>query len=478
MHQMRQRLGGIPIAVQGIGDEPADIAEPEGRQHDLLHPRSGLADRGQRSCERVRRTDLVVAVGPDQHQVPYVRIGNQVLQQFKGCRVQPLQIVEEQRERVLLPGECPDELSEHQLETVPRVLWRQIGNRRLFPDDELHLRDEIDHELAIRTQCFLKNVPPLAHLRFTLDEDLTDQSLEGLCQGRVGDVALVLVEFAGCEEPARRNKHLVQLIHHGRFADTGITRDQHQFRCAVGHDPVESRQQSVDLAFPPVQLFRDQQTVRHIVQAEQERIDATMRPPFPQAPPKIGFQTRSSLVAFLGVLGQELHRDRRQWLGDGGSPVWRSRLARNVAVDPLQRVSGGKRQRARKHLVQGDSQRVEIAAGIDGTIHAASLLGRHVGEGAGNDLDRYERLALVWQLRRNPEAGEPDVPGIVDEYVRRLDVLMDEAVLMDLAELLSSIQWRCAGTRVRSSGCPWFRSRTRSSGSPPGSLSMRIVRPS
>ena len=45
VHQLRQRLGALRLAVQGIGDEPADIVEPEGRQHDLLHPRSGLADR-------------------------------------------------------------------------------------------------------------------------------------------------------------------------------------------------------------------------------------------------------------------------------------------------------------------------------------------------------------------------------------------------------------------------------------------------
>ena len=74
MHQLRQRMGGIPLAVQGIGDEPADIVEPEGRQHDLLHPRSGLADRLQRPHERVRRTDFVVPIGADQQQVPHLRI--------------------------------------------------------------------------------------------------------------------------------------------------------------------------------------------------------------------------------------------------------------------------------------------------------------------------------------------------------------------------------------------------------------------
>jgi hypothetical protein len=56
-----------------------------------------------------------------------------------------------------------------------------------------------------------------------LDEDLTDQGLESLCQSRVRDVALVLVELAGREEAPQRNKHLVQLIHHGGFAHARIT---------------------------------------------------------------------------------------------------------------------------------------------------------------------------------------------------------------------------------------------------------------
>src|SRR5437868_4688767 len=97
-------------------------------------------------------------------------------------------------------------------------------------------------------------------------------------------------------------------------------------------------------------------------------------------------------------------------------------------------VGGGKRQRTRKHLVQDDVQRVEIAAGINRAIHSARLFGRHIGKGAGNDLRRRGHRALVRQLGRNPEASEPYVFSVVDEHISRLDVLMYEAVPMDLAE--------------------------------------------
>ena len=246
------------LIMQRIGDERADIVEPERRQHNLLDPYSSFAERLQRPRERVRRTDFVVSVGPDQHQVPYVRIGNQVLQEFKSCRVQPLQIVEEQRERVLWPGERTEEPPEHQLEAVPCVLRRQVWNQRLFPDYELHLGDEIDDELATWTKCFMKSMAPMVYFRFAPDEDLPDQGLESLCQGRVRDVAFVLVELAHGEKTARRNKRLVQLVHHGGFANARITGYKHQLWRTFGHDPIERRKQGVDLTLPTVELLRDQ----------------------------------------------------------------------------------------------------------------------------------------------------------------------------------------------------------------------------
>ena len=109
-------------------------------------------------------------------------------------------------------------------------------------------------------------------------------------------------------------------------------------------------------------------------------------------------------------------------------------LARNMAMHPLQRIGGAERQSAREHLVQGDAQRVEVAARIDRAVHPASLFRRHVSERAGNDLRRRGRLALVRQPGRDPESGEPDVAEVVDKHVRRLDVFVDHPVAVDLTE--------------------------------------------
>ena len=297
--------------MQGVGDEPLNVIEPERRQHDFLRLCSRLADRGQRPHQRMRRTDFVVAVGSDQQHVPHVRIGNQALQQFQSRRVQPLQIVEEQRQRMLRASEGAEETPEHQLETAPRFLRWQFCHGWLFADDEFDFGYEVDHQLAIRPQRLQKGVPPMVHLGFALNQDLTHQHLECLCQRRVRYVALVLVELACGEKPARRNQHLVQLVHYRRFADTGISGYQYELGGALRHHPIERRKQSIDLALPAVQLLGYQQPVRQVVRAQREWIDAAMRLPFRQAPPKIGFQTRGGLIAVLRVLGEEPH-------GDGG----------------------------------------------------------------------------------------------------------------------------------------------------------------
>jgi hypothetical protein len=131
VHQLRQGPGVFRLAMQRVGDEPANIGEPERRQHDLLDPDSGAADRIQPSNERVRGVDLVVPICPDQQQAPHIRMGDQVLEEVERRGIQPLQIIEEQRERVLLAREHPQEPPENHPEAVLRVLRRQVRDLRL-----------------------------------------------------------------------------------------------------------------------------------------------------------------------------------------------------------------------------------------------------------------------------------------------------------------------------------------------------------
>ena len=102
-------------------------------------------------------------------------------------------------------------------------------------------------------------------------------------------------------------------------------------------------------------------------------------------------------------------------------------------MDPFHRVGGRERQNPGEHFIQGDAERIEIAAGVDGAVHAAGLLGRDIGKGAGNALRRRGRLTLARQSRGDAKSGEPDIAVGIDEHIRRFDVLVDKTAPMDLA---------------------------------------------
>ena len=72
------------------------------------------------------------------------------------------------------------------------------------------------------------------------------------------------------------------------------------------------------------------------------------------------------------------------------------RRARDMAVHPLERRCGRERQPAAEELVQRHADRVEVAADIDLTVHAAGLLRRHV---------RERSLDLFGRTRAEPRAG-------------------------------------------------------------------------
>ena len=75
--------------------------------------------------QRMSGIDFVVAVSPDQHEVPQLGPCQQILDQVERRRIQPLQIVEEQGQRMFLPRKNADESAEHHLEAALSILcWK------------------------------------------------------------------------------------------------------------------------------------------------------------------------------------------------------------------------------------------------------------------------------------------------------------------------------------------------------------------
>ncbi|MCY1413983.1 hypothetical protein D9M71_294210 [compost metagenome] len=122
------------------------------RQADLVDAHAGLTASLQLARQRMTGVHLVVAVGAHQHQVAQLRMGQQVFQQVEGRRIQPLQVVEEQRRRVIGTGEHSDEAAEHQQEAALRLLWFQLGHRRLIADDQPQLGNQVGDQPGIGLQ--------------------------------------------------------------------------------------------------------------------------------------------------------------------------------------------------------------------------------------------------------------------------------------------------------------------------------------
>ena len=95
----------------------------------------------------------------------------------------------------------------------------------------------------------------------------------------------------------------------------------------------------------------------------------------------------------------------------------------------LDRGVAGERHLAGEHLVEDDSERVEVGALVDRL--AAGLLGRQV---LRRPDDRARLGHLGGPRARDPEIGHLDVPVGADDHVVRLDVAVDDLVSVRLGE--------------------------------------------
>src|SRR5262245_53686279 len=109
-------------------------------------------------------------------------------EQLEAGRIDPLQIVEKQDERVFGTGEYAKKAAEHQLEAYLPVLRRELGDGRLLADDKRELRNQVDHELTVGPERFLQRLPPEVELRILAAEQLTNEAVKRLRQRRVRDV--------------------------------------------------------------------------------------------------------------------------------------------------------------------------------------------------------------------------------------------------------------------------------------------------
>ena len=89
MFDVKDQQGNIVHWVAETSN-PSDMVESERRQNDLMHPGIGVTDRLNSPQKRMCGSDLVVPVGPNQKQVPHLRVRDQMLEKVKRCFINPL----------------------------------------------------------------------------------------------------------------------------------------------------------------------------------------------------------------------------------------------------------------------------------------------------------------------------------------------------------------------------------------------------
>ncbi len=130
--------GGLRLrAVKSICQQLFQTFMSQRRKDDLLHVRSGLAYCFDLAHEWMVAIHFVVAKGADQHQLPHIGPGEQILKQIERRGIEPLQVIEEEREGMFRVGEYADKSPKYQLKTTLRILWGEIRDWRLLPYDEL-----------------------------------------------------------------------------------------------------------------------------------------------------------------------------------------------------------------------------------------------------------------------------------------------------------------------------------------------------
>ncbi len=123
------------------------------RQTNFVNVYVGVMQGLECAAEWVIAIYLVVAISTDQQQMRGLCATEHIFEQIKGGRVEPLQVVKEQRQRMLGLSEHADKTLQDLKEPLLRLLRLQLRHGRRLADDQLEFGDQIGDQPRIRFQC-------------------------------------------------------------------------------------------------------------------------------------------------------------------------------------------------------------------------------------------------------------------------------------------------------------------------------------
>ncbi len=269
--QIREAWG---CGLERVGQQLVNLGDRQGAEDDRVNARSRLSERFEHSHQGMRRQDFVVPVRPEQEQVLHARL-QEVPEHVEARAVGPLEVIEEQHERMLGARDDGEDALQEQVEAVLGFFDRDVGHRWLRSDQQLELRHETHEEAPVRPERLLQGGAPSSDVDLTLPQDVTDEVLQCFGDRRVRDVALVRVEFASREQGPSGRELALELVDERRFTDARVAGDQRELRGAALH-PLERCSQLPARLAPSVQPVGYDEPSREVVTSGWAHVDGSL----------------------------------------------------------------------------------------------------------------------------------------------------------------------------------------------------------
>ncbi len=246
--------------------------------------------------------DLVVAVRERDEEVPGLIAIGEGAQELQRGQVRPLQVVEEEDERVTEPREDAEEAPDHVVEATLGQVRADLRRPRALAEELLQLGDHVEEDLRVEPERVFHARAERGDTRGALEDELPHELPERLHDWLVRDVALELVELARQEIAARERDRAVQLAHQRRLPDAGVAGDQDELAPPAG-DALEGAFEQAHVGVAAEEPLGDREPRRGVARAQGERGPALLERA------QIVEQAERALVALLRRLREQLPHD-------------------------------------------------------------------------------------------------------------------------------------------------------------------------
>ena len=113
MHQLCERQSELRFAAQSVRNQLPQMLSTQRPKRDLRYLSAGGFDGGKLLHQGMGDGDFVITIRANQDQMIHVRVRQQIFEQIECRCVEPLQVVEEERQWMFWTGEYVNKPSKY-----------------------------------------------------------------------------------------------------------------------------------------------------------------------------------------------------------------------------------------------------------------------------------------------------------------------------------------------------------------------------